>query len=224
MFAAALLSAKVSAAPPPATLVSKVLDACGGETAWKNVAAIRQSGRVSSAMKGEGNLVREWVRPDKLRITIDYPSGRERRVVNGLTGSRDGMPVNGPQLDAMILQSARIGLPALLIEHRQDLRDLGPRERSGRTFDVIEIPLSTYMSIEIEIDRPTGHIARSIGHAAVPGSNARLEFMAVYDDYRKADGLLFAFHEENFASGFKTGMTALEKVEVVTTPAAGAKR
>lgn len=199
--------------------MSKVLDACGGEAAWKNVAAIRQSGKVLSAMQGEGKLVREWVRPDKLRITIDYPSRRETRIVNGLTGSRDGMPVNGPQLDAMILQSARIGLPALLIEHRQDLRDLGPRERSGRIFDVIEIPLTTYMSIEIEIDRPTGHIARSIGRAAVPGSSARLEFIAVYDDHRKADSLVFAFHEENFASGFKTGLTALEKVEVVRSPA-----
>lgn len=208
-------SVSAFASPPPARLVDRIISTYGGEAAWSKVAAIRQTGKVFSAMQGEGALVREWVKPDKLRITLDYASKRETRVVNGLSGWRDGTPVNGTQLDAMILQAARIGLPSLLIGHRQNLRDLGARERGGKTFDVIEIPLTTYMSIEIEVDRETGRIVRSIGRAFMPGSSGRIEFVAVYDDYRKVDGLLFAFHEENFASGFKTAMTKLDMVEVV---------
>lgn len=216
----ALMALSSSAAPPAPKLVDRILEAYGGETAWKKAAAIRQTGTVASAMHGDGKLVREWVSPANLRISIDYAESREERVVTGLTGSRNGVPVEGQQLVAMLLQCSRIALPSLLIGHRPLLQRLEPRQRNGRTFEVIAVPLGPEMSIELEADPASGRILRSIGRARVPNVPQPLEFIAVYDDFRMTQGRLFAFHEENYASGFRTGTTKLDRIEVVEAAAA----
>lgn len=209
-----IAAAPLAAAPPAKKLVDQVLRTYGGAARWKSVVDITESGKIFSAMQGEGTVTRKWVRPDSLHVTLTYATSSETRIVDGLSGSRDGVPVDGPQLDAMILQTARIALPALLLDHAKELRDGGQRERNGKTLDVIEVPLTTYMAVEIEIDPATHRILRSTGRAAVPGTSARLEFIAVYDDFREVDGILFAFAEENFANGFRTGVTTLETIEV----------
>lgn len=212
-------SMQLTAAAPPAALADRVIEAYGGAAGWKNVAAVRETGKVLSGMQGEGTVVREWVRPDNLRVNLAYAGSSEKRVVTGLSGWRDDEPVRGPQLDAMILQCSRIALPALLLDHRKEVRELGRQNRDGRELDVLEVPLTTYMSVELEIDPASARVLRSIGRAAVPGTTTRLEFIAVYDDFRKVDGLLFALREANYASGFRTGLTTLEKIEVRRTAA-----
>lgn len=210
-----LTAMSVFGAPPSKQLIDKVIKTYGGEQAWKKVAGLRESGKVLSAMQGEGTVVRTWQNPDKLRIEIDYADNHETRVVSGLSGWRDGEPVGGPQLDAMILQRARIALPLLLIRHRADLRDLGTGERNGKIVHILQVPMTSYMNTEVEIDETTAQIVRSVGRAAIPGTTAQIEFIAVYDDFRKVGGLLFPFHEDNFASGHHTGVTSIEKIEIL---------
>src|SRR6266567_8268504 len=85
-----------------ASLADEVIAAYGGRAAWADVAAVKQTGTIH-AMRGDGTMSRELVRPDKLRVTIRYPQSEEGRVVDGDSGSRDGKAVTGPMLDAMVL-------------------------------------------------------------------------------------------------------------------------
>jgi hypothetical protein len=49
-----------------------------------------------------------------------------------------------------------------------------------------------------------------------------MNFETHYDDFRKVDGVLFAFKEINFASGTKTADTALNKIELLKAAPEGA--
>jgi hypothetical protein len=182
-------------------LVAKVMTAYGGTAAWSKVTAFRETGTVTPATRpGEGKLTREWQRPDRLRVEIVYPASTEVRIVDGDHGTQNGKEAVGMGLEAMRLQAARLSLPALLIEKRQALRDLGNHK--------IEIPMSTTISMVVEIDPTSGHIIKSTG------KGAGIEFSTDYSDFRTVDGLLFAFREENSAQGTRTGTNAISTIEV----------
>jgi hypothetical protein len=104
----------------------------------------------------------------------------------------------------MVLQWARLAIPAMLIEHRAALKDLG--EKDG--LRVIEIPISTTMTVMAAIDPKTGYIVRS-------GSEGMgMKFVTEYHDYKMSGGLLFAWREENSAQGMPTGVITLSAVDV----------
>ena len=119
-----------------------------------------------------------------------------------------------------------------LLERRSELRDLGTVERNGNTRRVLELPLGGGLSLTAEIDPGTGRILRSTARSAgamggksmsvggAPGGMT-VEFATTYDDFRKVDGVMFAFREGNFAMGQSTGETRLEKVEVLKELPAG---
>src|SRR5664279_170800 len=130
-------------------VVESVLKEYGGAAAWQKVTTIRETGQVVPAMgKGDGAMTRFWQKPDKLRIEIVYPARTELRVVDGDHGTNNGKEVTGPGLDAMRLQAARLALPLLLIEKRASLHDGGMRDG----FRVIEVPVSTSLTVGMDID------------------------------------------------------------------------
>lgn len=190
------------------TLVDHVIATYGGAAAWKDARAIRETGNVTSAMGGHGATTRTWQRAHKLRVEIVYTDHTEVRDLDGVHGTHNGKDVTGTQLDAMTMQWARMGIPALLIEQREHLRDLGEREG----LRVIEIPLDETITISAAIDPKTFHIVRSASKGT--GGGKTIEFVTEYSDLRKADGLLIAFAEESFAQGMKTGDTKLSEVHV----------
>ena len=182
-------------------LIARVMKTYGGADAWSKVTGFHQTGTVIPAMRpGEGKLTRDFQRPDKLRVEIVYPASTETRVLDGDHGTQNGKDSTGMGLDAMRLQAARLALPALLIEKRETLRQVNDH--------VIEIPLASSMTLTVEVDPQTGHIVRSTGKAA------GVEFSTAYSDFREVDGLLFAFREENSASGTKTGINQIAKTDV----------
>ena len=182
-------------------LADKVIAAYGGAEAWKKVESFKQAGRVVSQMRsGEGKLSREWQRPDKLRVEIVYPSHTELRIVDGDHGTQNGKEANGMGLDAMRLQAARLALPLLLAEKRAEL--------TSPAKNTIEIPLPSSMTLTIEVDPATGRVLKSTGRAE------GIEFTTSYSDFRKVDGLLFAFREANTAQGMPTGNNEISSVEV----------
>ena len=182
-------------------LIARVMTTYGGAAAWSKVTGFRETGTVTPAMRpGEGKLTREW-QPGKLRVEIVYPTNTEVRELDGDHGTQNGKESTGMGLDAMRLQAARLALPQLLIEKRAVLRQL---EDSNR----IEIPLTSSLTLTLQIDPATGHIIRSTGKAA------GIEFSTSYSDFRTVDGLLFAFREENSAGEVKTGTNQIAKVEL----------
>ena len=199
-----LIASSAFAASDFDAVIANTIKTYGGEAAWKKVTAIHETGVVDSPMSGKGNTTRDWERGRKLRVDIQYEKNREIRDLNGDKGTRNGTEVTGMGYDAMVLQWARLAIPAMLIEHHAALKDLG--EKDG--LRVIEIPLSGTMSVMAAIDPKTGHIVRS-------GSEGQgMKFVTEYHDYRMAGGLLFAYSEENFAQGMRTGATTLSSIEV----------
>ncbi len=216
-------------------LLKKSVDAYGGEKALAKL-VFRESGTLTATMQGgkQGTISRIYARPDRLRVEVALPGDPvEVRVLDGKKGWRQGKEAAGMPFDAMVLQAARFSLPLNLLERRRELKDRGTVTRDGRTLRVLELPLGGTLSLAAEIDPGTGRIVRSTAKSAgamggksmsVGGAHGGMtvEFVTTYDDFRKVDGVLFAFREGNYAMGQHTGDTLLEKVEILKTLPAGA--
>jgi len=199
-----LIATSAFAASDFDAVVAKTIKTYGGEAAWKKVVSIHETGIVDSPMSGAGKTTRDWEQGKKLRVDIQYTKNHEVRDLNGDKGTHNGEPVAGMGYDAMVLQWARLAIPAMLIEHRSELKDLGEKEG----LRVIVIPISSTLSVMAAIDPKTGYIVRS-------GSEGqKMQFVTEYHDYKMSGGLLFAWREENFAQGMRTGATTLSAIEV----------
>lgn len=212
---AAAVSLALSA--PPAGDVGALVDRCvaayGGKAALARAARSRVEGSVTSVILhpgGAGRIVRAYERPGRLRVEIDYPGAPpEVRVLDGGKGWRNGVDATGPRLDAMILQAARLDLPALLSAPRARVRDGGTADVGGTKVRLVAVEPAPGLLVEAAIDPGTGRILRSRGAstAGVP-----LEFVTTYSDFREVQGVLVPMREENWANGRSTGVTRLEKV------------
>ncbi|MFM9845831.1 MAG: hypothetical protein ACKVP3_01555 [Hyphomicrobiaceae bacterium] len=206
--------------------VDKIAAAYGGAELLPRLATMRQTGRTMSAMRGnvEGDMVRQFVYPDKLRIEIDYVGDvRETRILDGMSGWMDGEPVTGPMLMAMRLQAARLALPLLLISHRNEVIDHGHRRLTdGREIHLLELPLGEHSAISVEVDPESAMILRS--HSLVALGGAIMEFMTVYSEFNSLDGVLVATREEQYAMGNYVGWTSISRIDFPESIAASSFR
>ncbi len=205
-----------SAAATPAVLVARCVDAYGGKKAVVRLARSRSEGTVTSLLHpGQpGRIARLYERSGKLRVEIAFPGAPvEIRVLDGGRGWRFGEEVGGPFLASMILQAARLDLPALLAAWEQKLEDRGTWELEGKVLRVLALEVAPGVTVEAGIDPATGRILRSRG--AAQAGPMPLEFVTTYSDFRKVDGVLVAFHEGNWANGSTTGETVLERFELL---------
>jgi hypothetical protein len=210
------LATVLGASPPEgvAGVVRRCVDAYGGKAALARAAATRQEGSVTSILNpgATGRIVRVYARPGKLRVEIVFPGARsEVRILDGGKGWRDGEEVESARLAAMILQAARLDLPALLQAWEARLEDRGVADIDGTQVRVLALQPAPGLVVEAGIDPRSGRILRSRGASRDPGMP--LEFVTSYEDFRKVDGVLVAFREKNWANGRNTGETTLEKVE-----------
>ena len=196
-----------------AAVIDKVVAEYGGAGAIAAAQQMRQMGSVTTGTRGSAALLRQFARPDRLRVELKYPDHTEVRLLDGAGAFRDGGPVGGPMRDAMLLQAARLDLPALLHEARGRVGDLGVQTRGGVALRALVVPIGGGIALTAFVDERSGRILRSEGSAPA-GAMGRLEFWTNYSDFRRVKGVLFAFAEENFASGTRTGLTQLETIEI----------
>lgn len=218
LVAAAAPQAGDAGAQPLGPLVRKVIAAYGGEAALKKVVAVREKGKVASTMRGgaQGSMVRTFARPERLRVEIGYPNEElEVRILDGAKGWRRGAPVQGPPLQAMVLQAARLALPLSLLEKEAQLKDLGLVEREGQTLRAIELPITEGMTLTAYVEPSTSRVVQTMGR--LQGPAGPLVFSSTYGDFRKVKGVLVPFQERTTAMGQHTGDTALESVELLTS-------
>jgi hypothetical protein len=219
---AATLTLLAVAPPAPApgggkeALLARVVQAYGGRDALSRARAFRQEGSVTSLLHPgtRGRIERAYSRSGRLRVVTRYPgSPDEVRIVDGGRGWRNGEPSDGARFAAMVLQAARLDLPALLDAWKQKVVDRGEAELEGRALRVLALEIGPGLTVEAHVDPATGRILRSSGSG--PGPAVPLQFVTLYSDFREVGGVLFAFREGNWANGATTGETLLEKVEVV---------
>ncbi len=213
------LAAVQPSAPAPApiaSLVERCVAAYGGPAAMARSARSQVEGTVTSVVlhPGEvGHMARAYERPGRLRVEIAYPASPDEgevRVLDGAKGWRNGEAATGPRLDAMVLQAARVDLPALLQSSRAKLRDGGAGEVGGKKVRLVAYEPAPGLLVEAAIDPATGRILRSRGASTV--GPMPLEFVTTYSEFRKVDGVLVPMREENWANGKSTGVTTLTKV------------
>jgi hypothetical protein len=188
-----------------ADLADDVIAAYGGAAAWQKVKSFRQSGTVASPMwPAPGNVTRTWTRPDKLTFEAVYPDKKETRVVDGAHGTMNGKEVSDNNVAAMRLQAARLALPALLLDHRAEVKTVDAK--------TLEVPIAPMLSVIMEVDPKTHRVTRTVSKGPA------FEFSTAYSDFRSVDGLLFAFSEDNYANTTKTATTTLTKIEINPAP------
>jgi hypothetical protein len=208
--------------PEILALVRLCVEAYGGNGGLARASVRREEGRVTSALHpGDvGRIQRAFQRPGKLRVVVAFPGADpEIRVLDGGRGWRDGTEVKGPRLDAMTLQAARLDLPALLSVPGTSIEDRGKGEVEGTTVRVLAIEPAPGLTVEAHVDVASGRILKSRGSTG--GKLTPIAFETTYGDFRKIDGVLVAFHEENWANGKTTGETVIDKVEFLRELPAG---
>ncbi len=221
--AAAALSVGLAAVQPTApanagvaALVEKCVAAYGGPAAIARSARSPMEGTVTSVVLHPGELgesARAYERPGRLRVEIAYPASPdagEVRVLDGTKGWRNGEAAAGARLDAMVLQAARVDLPALLQASLGKLRDGGKSTVGGTSVRLVALEPAPGLLVEAAIDPATGRILRSRG-ASTAGATP-LEFVTTYSEFEKVDGVLVPMREENWANGKSTGVTTVNKV------------
>ena len=196
--------------PAPAELLAKVVAAHGGQKALVAAHALRERGALVSP-RGSATVLREFERPGRLKVDVAYAASREVRLLDGDKAFRNGEPVTGPAMAAMSLQAARLDLPFLLAGAAGKAEDLGLIEHRGRQVRALRLKLGEGKEAVALIDPETSRIVRS--ETSAPAGPGRVAFSTDYSDFRVVEGVLFAFVEENFASGMATGKTTLEKIE-----------
>lgn len=75
---------------------------------------------------------------------------------------------------------------------------------------VLELQVKEGLLLKAFIDPATKRVGLVQGTMASAGMLT--EFRTEYSDFRFVDGILFAFHEENFASGSHTGTTRVRSI------------
>jgi hypothetical protein len=194
--------------------VQKCAAAYGGDKGFARLAHRTDEGTVTSVMHpgATGRIARTYVRPSGLRVEIQYPDKPEEvRVLDGARGWRSGDEVTGPLLTSMVLQAARLDLPALLSARGAKVEERGSWEHEGRRLRVLAVAIQPGVEVEAGLDPSTGRILRSRGTAT---GEMPLEFVTTYADFRMVDGALVPFREGNWANGQTTGETVLTKVSL----------
>jgi hypothetical protein len=211
------LGPRAFAADEVTPLLDKMAAAYGGSQRLEAVSTVRQTGKVEAATSigRSGRLLRVFTRPRKLRVEVGQ--GGEVRVLDGTRAWRDSKEVSGPAAQAMVLQAVRLDLPWQLLANRNKLVEHESQEFHGKRVRMLLLPLDQNLSVAAGIDPATGRILHTVGSAS-GGPMGVMRFETEYDDFRTADGVLFAFKETNLANGTKTADIALTKVEVLRTP------
>lgn len=163
-------------------------------------------------------MTRSYRHPDHLRIAINYgKAGSELRLLAGPHSWKQNQAVGEPFYSAMILQATRLGLPAVLFEHKKHVKDGGEyKNKQGKTLHLLELRFHKHNHIAVGIDPETGRIAESISTLNIDAFN--MQFGTRYDDFRRVNGRLFAFKEIHSVMGRQTGYTKLERIVIEALP------
>jgi outer membrane lipoprotein-sorting protein len=203
-------------------VIAKHLEARGGVTAIRAVDTIRISGTLSMGSEIAAPIKVVWKRPNKLRLEF---------MVGGITGVEAFDGESGWRLDPSAPSPAPQPIPAAetrLLEEQADFVD-GPfidSEKKGYTIEYIGMEdIGGSPAHKLKITDKRGEVSyvfldgatfleiRSEGKRIV--QEEEVEYETAHRDYRRVDGLMFAFSVENRGKGQPVGQTVtLETIEL----------
>lgn len=195
-------------------LIDKIIASYGERKQVLAIRSYRLEARLQARARGkEADVIRIAEGISRLKTMIRYPDSAEFRVLNGKQAWRGGSAQNlalvyGPLKGSMVLQAARATLPWNLVELKPQTHLI--KHQDGAS--ALEISLGDGLLVRAIIDPHSYRIIRSEGLMHIGAAEIRFE--TEYSDFRTVDGVLFAFHEENHASGTHTGTTVAKSVQL----------
>jgi len=198
--------------------IDKVVDAYGGRARLMGIDAYRLEASMNAVRRGEqADIIRIVEGVDRFELMLRYPSQTEVRVFKEGQTWQGSDPnnlavVQGPPGAAIVLQSARINIVKLLDNMRLRVRQ--GSESPANT--VLQLRLSTNLWVRALIDKATHHVIAT--QSLMQMGKQTMLFETQYSDFRKIDGVLFAFHEEKYAGGMHMGSIDVKQIEINPNP------
>ncbi len=196
-------------------LIDSVIETYGGAPAVARTRAFRVEAEVTARLRGgAGQARRDVEAPHRLRVTIAYPSGTEVRILDGDRGWRGDDHrldrVTGLPKLAMEYQLLRSALPWALSHYRSLLEDRGTVPFGNGQVRLVALRPAPGLELLYGIDTANRRVLRVEGVLRHNGMAA--PFATDYGDFRRIEGVLIPFLEENYASGQHTGTTRVSAV------------
>jgi len=191
-------------------LVSKIIDAYGGEKQLAKVVSISAKGRVKDFFSvDEGTYFRYMKRERKLFVDIKYFRSTEKRILNGDKGYRGTeekvTEVKGPPYDAMVYQYNQLNLPYGLVDDTFKATYLRKENIGNIDVEVLKLEDNYGHNIEVYVSTKDFLIHKIIGYFKMGEAKAGLS--AEFTDFRKVEGILLPFKVINYADGSKISET-----------------
>ncbi|MCF6201822.1 MAG: DUF4292 domain-containing protein [Hydrogenimonas sp.] len=196
-----------------ANLLNKMVEAYGGEKALSDAKSYIQNWKVvRAADKKEGSERRRVTLPERLYVDLRYPDKEEIRALEGNVGVKifdrhSKKQVFGPMLDAMKAQLMRLYTPLNL---KESIESLKVASKDG--FYVIYL-LKNGVECDYYVNPKNYHIEKTVGRLKM--GNTTMEFVTLYDDFKRVGGVLFPGKEVKYAGGVNTATNTLIKSKIV---------
>lgn len=197
-------------------LLSSIEATYGGGDAVQNLDSYRLEGRVDRVAGDSGQVIRDLLAPDRMKVGIIYPDRTEVRLVVGDAawhfGRSGGAKVRGSLRAAMAYQLLRSSVPGVLLRNRERLEDRGLVEHEGGSHRLLALRWSDDLEMRYWVEVGTHRVTHVEGTLQI-GSRDTV-FATEYHDFRLVEGALFPFREKNYASGRHVADTIAETVTV----------
>lgn len=198
-------------------ILAAVLAAYGGEKEVVQVRSVVARGSIVDFMKDkQGAYARYYARPGKLRIEIMPEQGGEVRLLDGMhgwQGSLDGLREARPfTIQSMLYQYGYLDLPMGFADRSYQVSYQGRKEYQGRPYDLLHVEVKGAPQLRVFIDPETHLIARVAADFDMGMGSS--ELATVYEDFRRAGGVLFPYRLINYAGDMKLSVISITDLKV----------
>ncbi len=196
-------------------LVSKIIEAYGGEEVIEGLKSVHATGDIEAFMRQDnGTYELYFRRPRKLRVETRYRRSAETRILNGDIGYRgmDGFPLSrssGDSLLAMVYQYKHFDLPYGLLKGVYSISRKETEDLNRKSTVVLHLTDSEGPPMDVYVDTNTFFIVRVTGYFSVPGGGST-SLSAEFSDFRKVDRAMFPFRIVNYAGGYRIAETVMK--------------
>ncbi len=180
-------------------LLDRVISVYGGEKALEHGLAYEQIWHVKRASDSvSGSEYRRVFFPHRLYSKLTYPDRTETRALekNGALRSVNNRKstAKGIVKDAMKLQLMRLYSPLMLKTKKPTISDNGK--------EYVLTLIENNLRCEYFVDKKSFLINKCRGYIAT--SKGDIEFLTIYGDFKKFNGITMPTKETKFAQGIKT--------------------
>jgi outer membrane lipoprotein-sorting protein len=200
------------------TMMSKVINAYGGQKAVSRIHSLYANGKIEAfMMHDEGSYDLYFQRERKLRIETKYRRSAEVRLLNGEKGYRTSKSnaieeVHGPKFLSMVYQYKHLNILHDLSGDVYEISSVNRAVVSGRDSEVFRLTDKEGAVIDIAVDDSSSFILKVTAYFR-EGSK-QIDLSAEFSDFRKVEDSVFPFVVTNYAGGVKVARTVFEKYSI----------